>query len=233
LTERLEVRIGRDVFLEGGLCGVMYSWKHAIIALALCLAAACGKQSARTDHAIVHSAEGPARLHNGLNEIDLLGDGTPAQVFVAWRGNYNAHGFSVASFYIYAPSDLSDTARVWQVVPFFDGPADGATGRQAFDTGEGADCTLHDIRVIQTAHKPVTAVLADRDLGQSFADSAAVRFEYYDLVRNTSGAVGWPPFYFHHTHTQNAKREYCDVNEAFARELGFGASGLGHGEGGR
>lgn len=52
-------------------------------------------------------------------------------------------------------------------------------------------------------------------------------------MRNTDGLTGWPSFYFEHSRTVPAKRMYCDVNEAFERELGLGRNGLGYGEGGR
>src|SRR4051812_4643216 len=70
------------------------------------------------------TADGAIVLRNGLNDIPLLGDNTPARVFVTWRGNYNAHGYSVAEFAVRTSSDLGDAA-IWQDVPFFGGPRDG------------------------------------------------------------------------------------------------------------
>ncbi len=168
-------------------------------------------------------------LKNGANVVDLLGDGTKAQVFVGWRENYNAHGFSTVAFYVFATSGIGDTAGVWQVVPFYG----GARGGDVYRTSEGADCTLSDLRVLRRKHAPIEIIIATRRLGESFADSAAVRFDYYQVARNADGVPGWPPYYFEHVRTVRGKRPYCDVNEAFDRELGLGTIGLGHGEGGR
>ena len=196
---------------------------------AIVLAAGCGSPE-KSRHSVPASSEsGVIALHNGPNEVNLLGDGTEAQVFVAWRGNYNAHGFSTISFYLRAKGDVEDST-VWQVAPFFGGPHDRADGRNELATEEGADCTLADLRVIARHHAPAEVVFAIRELGSSFADSAIVRFEYYTLQRNTDGLVGTPPFHFEHSRTVLAKRLYCDVNEAFRAELGLGATGLGHGE---
>jgi hypothetical protein len=172
-------------------------------------------------------------LKNGANAIDLLGDRTRAQVFVAWRSNNNAHGSSTVTFDLFAKSDVGNDTGLWQVVPFFGGPHDPETGQESFRTTEGADCTLGDLRVVQHAGAPVEVVIGNRALGKSFADPAPVRFDYYRLVKNADGQPGWPTFYFKYLRTVAAKRPYCDVNEGFARELGLGRVGLGHGEGGR
>ncbi|MEP6835293.1 MAG: hypothetical protein ABJB74_18050 [Gemmatimonas sp.] len=172
-------------------------------------------------------------LQNGRNVVDLLGDGTPAEVFVAWRGNYNAHGFSTVSFSVKTRSDLDDSTLLWQVVPFVNGPDDGTTGRVAYLTQEGADCTLGDLRVIQHQHHTAEIVVAHRAMGESFADTATVQFYYYQLIRNTGEIAGKPPFSFTYVRTVNAKHSWCDVNTAFDHELHLGATGIGRGEGGR
>ncbi|MET0331488.1 MAG: hypothetical protein ABW154_08650, partial [Dyella sp.] len=52
-------------------------------------------------------------LHNGFNTITL--GGHPATLVLAWRENYNAHGFAVATMYAQGlgPADQQAT---WQVV---------------------------------------------------------------------------------------------------------------------
>lgn len=172
-------------------------------------------------------------LENGSNNVDLLGDGTTAQVFVAWRGNYNAHGYSLVTFSVLAMGDLDDKTKVWQVVPFFGGEPNENGRTDAFRTFEAADCILGDLRLVSHPHAPVEVVIAKRELGSSFADSAPVRFSYYTLARNTDDTPGWPPYYFKLTRTVPAKRQYCDVNEAFRRELGLSARGIGYAKGGR
>ncbi|MEP6621903.1 MAG: hypothetical protein ABJE47_21450 [bacterium] len=170
-------------------------------------------------------------LRNGKNDVDLLGNRTKGEVFVARRSNYNAHGHSSVAFYVFGKSDLGDSKGEWQVVPFFAGPRDGESSRELIGTSEGADCILSDIRLLRHEHAPVEVVIANRALDKSYADPAAVTFDYYTLTFNESGAVGWPTYYFKYSRTTRAGRPYCDVNDAFQRELGLGTNGVGHGDG--
>jgi hypothetical protein len=208
------------------------SMRRSRFAFSLAILAACRAPHAGSAAPAATASDSVVVLGNGLNAADLLGDGTRAQVFVAHRSNYNAHSGTTATFYVFATSDLSDS-RIWQIVPFFGGPRDGTTGNESFRTAEGADCILDDMRLIRHHGAPAEVVMATRELGQSFADPANVKFLYYRLVRNSDERVGWPTFYFQYDKTIAASRTYCDVNEAFRRELGLGSVGLGRAEGGR
>jgi hypothetical protein len=53
------------------------------------------------------------------------------------------------------------------------------------------------------------------------------------VTHNADEAVGWPPTYLQFVRSVPAGASYCDVNEAFNRELHLGVRGLGHAEGGR
>src|SRR5439155_16818400 len=77
------------------------------------------------------------RLYNGLNAIDLLGDGHRGQVIVNRRENFNAHGYSTALFQLHALTNPSDTtsAVAWQMIPFF-GPDHPTDGSELFRTTE-------------------------------------------------------------------------------------------------
>ena len=174
--------------------------------------------------------DGPVHLQNGPNIVDLLGDQTPAQAFVAWRGNFNAHGYSTVSIYLRGHSEFGDSKRDWLVVPRFGGPYDGDSGREIYTTSEGADCTLGDLRLVQHRRAPAELIIARRELGASFADSAPTHFDYYKLVKNADGLPGWPLWYFAFIRTVDARHQYCDVNLAFDAELHLGRHGLGHGE---
>jgi hypothetical protein len=170
-------------------------------------------------------------LRNGRNAIDLIGDGSRGEVLVAWRGNYNGHGHSTAVFSVLAEGDLG-SEPMWLLVPFIGGDSSGSA-RDVFTTWQGADCTLEDLRVIGRRAASVEVIIARRPLVGSFADTAQVRFHWYMLRRNAQEIPGWPTYYFERTKSTVAKRQYCDVNEAFRRELGLGTTGLGYGEGGR
>ncbi|MEP6763195.1 MAG: hypothetical protein ABJB66_02735 [Gemmatimonadaceae bacterium] len=196
-----------------------------VLAANIALTVGCSRANAATQKDSSVFQPGPVALKNGANTVEILGDGSPAQVFVAWRGNYNAHGFSAATFYVRGKSDRSDSAE-WNLVPFFGGPQDGVTGRNEFLTSEGADCTVGDIRVVQKSHAAVEIVIGKRDLAKSFVDSEPVHFDYYKLTRNTDDGVGRPPYFFQFTHSVAAKHNYCDVNVAFNKELSLGVAGI-------
>ncbi len=166
-------------------------------------------------------------VHAGQNAVDLLGTGRPGAIDVADRENYNAHGHHLALFQVRAPRYADDpkSADEWQLVPFF--ASDTAAAEEIFHTVEGADCILRDLRILRgRAGRPVTVVIAERALGGSYADSEAVQFQFYELRTNASGVVGYPSYYFERTRVVEARRSYCDVDDAFDRELHLGRAGL-------
>lgn len=193
----------------------------------------CDSRSVPRDTVVAANVAGPViEIENGTTAVDLLGDATKAQVVVGWRGNYNAHGYSTAAFLVFTKGDIAAAGDVWQIIPFFGGEHDAASGEEIFRTTEGADCTLRDLRVLRHAGASVEVVIANRAPGLSFADSAAVQFDYYTLLRG-DGSAGTPPFRFQHVRSVTAKRAYCDVNEAFRAELSLSGNGLARSEGDR
>ncbi|MCT7032319.1 carbapenem self-resistance protein CarG family protein, partial [Salmonella enterica] len=84
-------------------------------------------------------------------------------------------------------------------------------------------CVLHDIRLLSGGNaRPALLIVANRDLGDGYADDAPVHFDYYVLTENEDGVPGHPRFYFRATHSTTARANYCDVNDAFAKELHLG-----------
>ncbi len=133
------------------------------------------------------------------------------------RENFNAHGFDIFSIYI---KDLVEGENVaeWSSVTFFDGEKE----RFVLTVGGGADCLLHDFRLVTPpAGKSLRLVLADRELGGSFADEDKVTFSFFELRKNARGEVGRPLYYFERVRVETAKKKYCDVGEAFKVELGL------------
>jgi hypothetical protein len=202
----------------------LHTYSLPIIGLLLIGAA---PQTARCQSRARSASSAAIVLHAGRNAIDLFGTGKPGAIDVADRENYNAHGHHIAVFQVRAPRYAGDStsADEWQVVPFF--ASDTAVGEEVFDTVEGADCILRDLRVVRgTPGRPVTVVIAERALGRSYADSAPVEFQFYDLRTNASGVVGHPSYYFMRTRVVKATRSYCDVDDAFDREQHLGTAGL-------
>jgi hypothetical protein len=161
-------------------------------------------------------------VNNGVNQLTFLGE--PAMAVRAWRENYNAHGFDVVSFY--ARDKAAGEKASWNLVPVFGQVANAnASERLEITVGGGADCVLHDFRLLRSDDdKRVMLVIAQRDMGDSFADAAPVHFTWYDLARNEDEAPGEPWLSFRQTRTTQAAKTYCDVEEAFDKELHLGTT---------
>jgi hypothetical protein len=166
------------------------------------------------------AAPTPARtvhVGNGVTRVDLLGDGTPGLIVSGHRENFNAHSFEVVSFYLQIDSVTS--VKEWNIVPLMEKEKE----RLQLTVSGGADCLLHDFRLLTRQGKvPTTLILADRELGDSFANPAPVTFTYFLLRHDTQGMPGFPPYSFELSHASRSKAAYCDVGEAFQKELGLG-----------
>jgi hypothetical protein len=158
------------------------------------------------------------KIGNGITLVDFTGEGKPDLIMSGHRENYNAHSFEVVSFYIPVTENTSKTLK-WNIIPIL---ASGSEKWQLNVSG-GADCVLHDFRLLAGHGKDsATLILADRDLGEDYASPAKVTFTYYSLMRDSSSSPGLPPYAFKQSRTVDAKAAYCDVEEAFNRELGLG-----------
>lgn len=159
------------------------------------------------------------KIGNGITQVDFTGEGARDLVISGRRENYNAHSFDVVSFYV-PDQDDAGKSRQWDIVPIM---TKGSEKEQVEVSG-GADCVLHDFRLLAGHGKEAAMlILADRDLGASFASAAKVTFTYYSLVRNLDGMPGFPSYAFEQSRVVSAKHAYCDVGEAFDQELGLGA----------
>jgi hypothetical protein len=160
------------------------------------------------------------RPRNGMNLLDPTGRGTRGMVMVARRPNYNAHGYSLVIFYAMGKNDASDR-EVWQLIPF-DVPRD-----EDVRTHEGADCAVRDVRVLRLRRSgPLQVVVGERTVLRSYTDAERVTFTVYGLRENQDQAAGEPLYRFERLRQIHPTRPYCDINEAFARELGLGATGI-------
>lgn len=192
-----------------------------VIALVILLAATSAI-SAAPEQANAFKGFEVIALRNGSNEIDINGDGLKDLIFIAWRENYNAHGFDMFTFYLQVTSDIRPKEK-WYLVPFFD--EKGVPNKTSLTTAMGADCVLSDIRVIRPVspkNAPVTVVIGTRDFGESYADEASVKFLVYELRHTEEGLPGEPPYYFQQSKTIPGQGKYCDINKAFQKELGLG-----------
>jgi len=153
----------------------------------------------------------------GITDTQLTADGVHGVLVRARRENFNAHGFDVLSIYARTKSNAEPDAA-FLIVPVWE----GETERLELTSGGGADCKLSGFRVIGVgAGRDVQIVAAKREFGTSYADVADVTFTYFTLKRNSDGEAGRPPYYFESTASVKAKKQYCDVDDAFTQELGF------------
>jgi hypothetical protein len=111
------------------------------------------------------------------------------------------------------------------LVPLFGSDKGNDKERDEVIANGGADCLLRDFRLVQDNGKASTRlIVAEREFGDSFVSPGTVHFTYYDLTENKDGLVGWPALYFKAVKTADSKQPYCDVNDAFDKELHLGRS---------
>jgi len=155
------------------------------------------------------------RVDYGISRIDLAGRRSQGMAILANRENFNAHGFDVLSLYI-KDSSLPGERPIWSIVPIIDGEKE----RLEITVGGGADCYLHDFRLVRKAKdQPLQLIQAHRDLGEGFAEPGNVTFTFYELRHNKSGEIGRPIYFFEQVSTLTTEKKYCDVEEAFKVEL--------------
>ena len=201
----------------------------AAVALAIA-AAAASVRDARAQRAPPNARLVVIQLYNGINVVDLLGDGHRGQVVVSRREDPGvpARAYGTALFQVRAFADPSDTTSAveWQIVPFF-GPDQPIAGEDVFRSAAAGGCTIADLRVVRPgAGNPVQVVVARRTVGSSPTERTTVRFDVYELRANPARAVGTPNWFFQRTQTVRARDRWCDVNEALARELSLGTTGI-------
>jgi hypothetical protein len=150
-------------------------------------------------------------LETGPNRIDLDADGTPDLVVKARRENFNAHGSTHYAFYRHAPTGA------WEIVAIE--PSPDAALELDVATTEGADCVLKDVRVQGARDGRIVLIVAAREFGDSYADTRPVTMSWYELQRNADERPGRTPLYFARTREKVTAKPYCDVGEAFEREM--------------
>lgn len=187
--------------------------------VALALGGLLAATATATAHAKTPSTVVP--IENGVTKVSL--DGVDVTVLRAFRENYNAHSFDVVSFYT---GSLVDKKQQLGIVPIFS--KDGEEVHE-ITIGGGADCNLTDFRLVKgTGKRPARLVVAKRDMGETYADDETVRFTVYEMKRNDDPESDMdPPVSFQEKLRINSKHKYCDVNDAFDKELHLGTAGGG------
>jgi len=157
---------------------------------------------------------GVIKIENGVNYIDLNGEGKKDIVIKAWFENFTAHGYYLYTFIINRPDYAS--GKNWLVVPI---ELEKKAFEDSFRTSQGADCVIRDIRLMKDGNNKVELIIAERPLEESFSESRKVTFYRYQLKEDREGLPGSPRFRFQLHDKWVSKNAYCDVNEAFEKEL--------------
>jgi hypothetical protein len=157
-------------------------------------------------------------ISNGLNYLDLDGDGEKDIIVKGYRSNISAHTFSVISFYLSRKIDNQEKSNIKRLdIISIESP--DKEEYQLF-THEGADCILRDFRLVKIKNsKKVYLIKAERYLSgeKTYADKDTVKFTIYELQYDDTD----DRFFFNKINEFKATRKYCDVNEAFKQELGI------------
>ena len=184
-----------------------------LISLSSCVCMQAHATTLNTDLQII-------KLRNGFNEVHFEGLNYKTLVVVAHRENYNAHSYDVTTIYVdYKPTGKYETPGL-QIIPIIE--KDEKNTLNLLTSG-GADCVLDDFRILNNTQTHETLVIyADRKFGETFVDSEPVTFTYYKLAFDKDEIPGFPPFSFEYWKTVQTQQKYCDVEKAFAAELGLG-----------
>jgi len=156
-------------------------------------------------------------ISNGLNYLDLDGDGEKDIIVKGYRNNISAHTFSAISFYLSRKIDSQKKFRRLDIISI--GHVPDKEEYQLF-THEGADCILRDFRLVKIKNsKKVYLIKAERYLSgeKTYADKDIIKFAIYELQYDDTD----DRFSFNKINEFRATRKYCDVNEAFKQELGI------------
>ncbi len=153
---------------------------------------------------IAHSV----RIKNGLNNIDIDGDNAKDIIMNGYRGNITAHDFDAYSFYIFMD-------KISNIVAISDSD-DVSKDKYEIFTHKGADCILRDIRLFKNKdEKSYNLVIAEREFGETYVDEKKVTFSLYKLDYDNDETR----FIFRKYGEIKSKNNYCDVEEAFKKEL--------------
>jgi hypothetical protein len=160
------------------------------------------------------------KIKSGVSYVDLNGDGKKDMVVSGYRGHITAHAFSVYSFYVSKKLTQGETLYEWQIVSIGSGGgfAGDDIGKYAISTHQGADCVLREARLVKLKKSSsYYLVIADRLIGKSYADSANIKFLFYRLTYSEDESR----FIYEKVKEIESKYKYCDVIEAFEKELEY------------
>ena len=185
----------------------MPSIRHVFLVVALALAVTSASAPNLVGYSVV-------KLHRGLNDVNLGFAGRRAAVVIGHRENFNAHSFDIVTIYL----SNGKSSEGLDIVGFWDKDQEALY----LTVSGGADCLLHDFRLLRSARSdPSMVVVADRPLLRTYVDAEPVSFKFYSFKQKTDRLPGGPAYWFDLIGTQTSKAAYCDVGVALSHELGL------------
>lgn len=188
-------------------------------ALALLVAATPGGSAPTRSAPVPHIGEiAPIALEFGINSVPgFLPDGGVATIVEAWRGNGNAHGYSVWMV-LTGPSEGNPVG----IAPFADDDEElpVETIRDNPFDGERPMGSVRFARARIDGEPASIVIAADLDWtdGRPFADHERATIKIYRLVANHEG-LG-PPIEFERIAKLRTAKRYCNVDLAVRDMLG-------------
>jgi len=155
-------------------------------------------------------------LTNGINSVDLNGDGIKDLAISGFRNNSTAHVFNYYTFYIYDKNYKSNNSPPWCIVEIEDNKKNpDKTDNYCIWTNEGADGILTDAALVRDENGKLWLLLANREFGESYADPGKVTFTYYSLdYYKTENR-----FIYKVKSKKISNNNYVDVREAINAEI--------------
>ncbi len=157
------------------------------------------------------SNENVVKIENGLNFVDLDGDGDRDLVVSSrWRGGATGRHSDTYSFFVQVDFDGVTEWHTVSVNEF------GAYGDD--------ECFLSDARVVLHPNDPArlaTLIDAIREPGEYVYDSTKVKFSFYELTNIDYMDMPYPIYRFELRDAIFSDGIYCDVGKAFKKELGI------------
>jgi len=188
-----------------------------IIAL-ITMAQAVGAYAA-TNPAITKVLHGATAitLHTGVNRVPhFASDGREALVVVGWRGNGNAHGYSVFTVLM----QNGEQPHGWNIVAMDHKDRFDDTVSAAPHTGEDIISSVRFLRGYFKQHRQVLVVIATRNWKDSIPESANTTIDVFALVRS-QGDIGETADYFSRVLTTQSQPKYCNADMALKQEAGL------------
>lgn len=156
------------------------------------------------------------KLNNGINKVDLFGNGTKSDFVIAARRENGISPHAYTSYSFFSGTNVDGESYLFLIQLLNKDDSDKLEDN--INTFEGADCVLQDIALIKISESPIILVIAHRDLGESFIDIQKVRFDFYQIKHNDEMDY-MPDNWFQYVGSSETNEKYCDVNEAIIKEL--------------